>query len=80
MKPVQQVFALVLDKIPEFKSKKALFNRKLEKFKNSLTPEKYEKKQLDLKNKMEKELLFEDYLRITNNKKNKNKVLTMIYC
>ena len=80
MKPVQQVFALVLDKIPEFKSKKALFNRKLEKFKNSLTPEKYEKKQLDLKNKMVKELLFEDYLRITNNKKNKNKVLTMIYC
>ena len=35
MKPVQQVFALVLDKIPEFKSKKALFDRKLEKFKNS---------------------------------------------
>lgn len=80
MKPVQQVFALVLDKIPEFKSKKALFNRKLEKFKNSLTPEKYEKKQLGLKNKMVKELLFDDYLRITNNKKNKNKVLTMIYC
>ena len=80
MKPVQQVFALVLDKIPEFKIKKSLFNRKLEKFKNSLTPEKYEKKKTDMKNKMVKELLFDKYLRITNNKKNKNKELTMIYC
>ena len=33
-----------------------------------------------MKNKMVKELLFDKYLRITNNKKNKNKELTMIYC
>ena len=80
MKPVQQVFALVLDKIPEFKNKKPLFNRKLQKFKNSLTAEKYEKKKNDMRNKMVKELLFDKYLRITNNKKNKNKDLTLVYC
>jgi len=71
---------LVLDKIPEFKNKKPLFNRKLQKFKNSLTAEKYEKKKNVLRNKMVKELLFDKYLRITNNKKNKNKDLTLVYC
>ena len=61
MKPVQQVFALVLDKIPEFNRKKILFNKKLEKFKNILTEEKYAKKETDMKNKMVKELLFEQF-------------------
>ena len=75
MKPVQQIFALVLDDI--WKSQKKImkikkFNNELKTLKKTMIDDedKYEKKVEQLKNKEIKVLLFDKYLRITNNEKN----------
>ncbi len=76
MKPVQQVFALVLEQIKDFKKKKG---HSLRTWKNELSAlhEKYaddyeqsKKKENALRNKEVKALLFDTYLRKTNNLKN----------
>ena len=71
MKPVQQVFALVLDKIPAFNRKMLSFNKykkQIQEWKNNLPNDKADKKIEDLRNKEVKKLLFDDTL---NNIKNK---------
>jgi hypothetical protein len=82
MKPVQQVFALVLEKIWTMQNKKS----KLVKFKNevksleaSCDPEKFEDKLEQLKNKEVKALLFDEYLRETNNVKAGTQALTSFF-
>jgi len=82
MKPVQQVFALVLEKIWTMQNKKA----KLMKFKNevksleaSCDPEKFEDKLEQLKNKEVKALIFDEYLRETNNAKAGTQALTSFF-
>ena len=80
MKPVQQLFALVLEKIWEFQNKKS----KLMKFKKEVEllhknyddTDKFEDKLEQLKNKEIKILLFDEYLRETNNEKQGVKSLT----
>lgn len=70
MKPVQQVFALVLDKIPAFNRKMLTYNkykRQIKEWKDTLPVDKYEKKVEDLRNKEVKKLLFDETL---NNIKN----------
>jgi DNA polymerase elongation subunit (family B) len=67
MKPVQQVFALVLDEIPTFKNKLCKvkrFYKELEKLKSTLSDDKYKTKEEQLKNKEVKTLLFDKYLRL----------------
>jgi hypothetical protein len=75
MKPVQQLFALVLEKIWELQKKT---NTKMKKYKIEVEsiikkymddPEKCQDKIEDLRNKEIKTLLFEKYLRETNNEK-----------
>jgi hypothetical protein len=82
MKPVQQVFALVLEKIWTMQNKKA----KLMKFKNEVKaleatcdPDKFEDKLEQLKNKEVKTLLFDEYLRETNNAKAGTQALTSFF-
>ena len=82
MKPVQQVFALVLEKIWTMQNKKS----KLMKFKNevksleaSCDPEKFDDKLEQLKNKEVKALLFDEYLRDTNNAKAGTQALTSFF-
>jgi DNA polymerase elongation subunit (family B) len=82
MKPVQQVFALVLEKIWTMQNKKT----KLMKFKNevksleaSCDPEKFEDKLEQLKNKEVKALLFDEYLRETNNAKAGTQAMTSFF-
>jgi hypothetical protein len=82
MKPVQQVFALVLEKIWTMQNKKA----KLMKFKNevksleaSCDPEKFNDKLEQLKNKEVKALLFDEYLRETNNAKSGTQAMTSFF-
>ena len=73
MKPVQQVFALVLEKIWTMQGKRP----KLKKFKNDIeilrknteSNDKFEEKLEDLRCKEIKALLFDEYLRETNNEK-----------
>ena len=82
MKPVQQVFALVLEKIWTMQNKRATLSKyKIEM--NHLREkwieqgeEKYQDKLEDLKNKHVKALLFDEYLRVTNNQKVGNQALT----
>ena len=79
MKPVQQVFALVLEKIWIMQKKTA----KLKKFhadvatlrRNALTDEAFEDKVEQLKNREIKTLLFDEYLRKTTNAKMGNQSL-----
>jgi hypothetical protein len=79
MKPVQQLFALVLEKIWELQNKKG----KIKKFRNDIEilrrntdEDKFEDKLEQLKNKEIKTLLFDEYLRETNNEKQGNQSLT----
>jgi len=82
MKPVQQLFALILEKIWTMEKK----NGKLKKFKDEVNKiiattekDKIENKIENLRNKEIKDLLFDEYLIETNNKKENNQVLTNIF-
>jgi DNA polymerase elongation subunit (family B) len=73
MKPVQQVFALVLDKIWEMQNKSLTkgkkFKNEVEIMRKNTEESKFEEKLEQLKNKEVKALLFDEYLRETNNEK-----------
>jgi len=82
MKPVQQVFALVLEKIWEMQNKKskiAKFRRDIETLQRSTDPEKFEDKLESMKNKEVKALLFDEFLRETNNQKEGNQSLLKFF-
>ena len=83
MKPVQQVFALVLEKM-WIMNKKASRIRKFQLEVESLSKSITDNNKLldkidDLKNKEVKILLFDEFLRETNNQKNKNQPLTKYF-
>jgi DNA polymerase elongation subunit (family B) len=72
MKPVQQLFALVLEKIWEMQNKKPKiikFKKEVESLRKSIEPDKFDDKLEQMRNKEVKTLLFDDYLRVTNNEK-----------
>ena len=70
MKPLQQVFALVLEKIPAFKGRLINFNSKVRMLKRSEeNPEKRLKKETDIRNKEVKSIIFDEYLITSNNMK-----------
>jgi DNA polymerase elongation subunit (family B) len=83
MKPVQQVFALVIEKIWKSQkklSKLAKFKRDTELLKKACCDnETYQNKLEDLKNKEVKVLLFDEFLRETNNEKNGNQTLSKFF-
>jgi len=84
MKPVQQLFALVLEDMVLFKKKKGHTLRSWNKEKNilknkSINNEDYLKKLDKLKNNEVKSLLFDEYLIKYNNNVNKNKSILDIY-
>ena len=81
MKPLQQLFALVLEQMKDFKKKKGhtlhKWNKELEALRIEYPDdEKYKDKVNSLRNKEVKALLFDPYLRCTNNMKNGNKPIT----
>jgi hypothetical protein len=81
MKPVQQLFALVLEQMKDFKKKKGRTLRSWKKALEDLQseypdPEKYKDKEDALRNKEVKALLFDPYLRHTTNMKNGNTNIT----
>jgi len=82
MKPVQQVFALVLEKIWEMQNKKskiAKFRRDVDTLQRITDPEKFEDKLESMKNKEVKALLFDEFLRETNNQKDGNQSLLKFF-
>ena len=82
MKPLQQLFALVLEKIWVLQ-KKALkiknFKKEIETLRKTTDPEKFEDKLEQMRNKEVKILLFDEYLRVTNNEKEGNQSLTKFF-
>jgi len=82
MKPVQQVFALVLEKIWAMQNKTMKirkFQREVVVMKKNTDPEKVVAKLESMKNKEVKALLFDEYLRVTNNVKLGNNMLTSYF-
>ena len=73
MKPVQQVFALVLEKIWELQKKTNTkgkkFKRDIDALQKTINEEKFEEKLEQMRNKEVKALLFDEYLIKTNNEK-----------
>ena len=82
MKPLQQLFALVLEKIWDLQNKKSKiskFKKEIETLRKTIEPEKFEDKLEQMKNKEVKALLFDEYLRVTNNEKEGNQSLTKFF-
>ena len=82
MKPLQQLFALVLEKIWEMQNKKpkiARFRKEVEMLRRDNEELKFEEKLEKLKNNEVKALLFDKYLRETNNEKQGNQSLTKFF-
>jgi hypothetical protein len=83
MKPVQQVFALVLEKIWELQGKKQTkgrdFKKQIDKLRGTLEEDKFEDKVEQLRCKEIKALLFDEYLRETNNEKAGAQSLTKFF-
>ena len=78
MKPIQQVFALVLENIPSYKRQVPALKRNIDgwidKLKDDLTcsEEKLKKKISDIRNKEVKKILFDEYLMKIDNATQKN--------
>ena len=84
MKPIQQLFALVLEKLSAFKKRKGhtlrVWKDELKKLKDEYPDEtQYQKKEQMLRNKEVKILLFDDYLRITDNIKKGNQSIKSFF-
>ena len=80
MKPVQQVFALVLEEIDAFKRKKRNFQMQVDTLKNTIDDaDKLSTKIDDLRHKEVKALLFDKYLRETNNSKEGNQSVAKFF-
>ena len=79
MKPVIQIYSLVLYDMKEFKRRKTSFILELESIKNNIENEKYIKKEQTLKDKEVEKILFEKYIRIGKNIKNNNQMITSFF-
>jgi DNA polymerase elongation subunit (family B) len=82
MKPVQQLFALVLEKIWNMQNKKSKisnFKKEVKLLYDTTDPDKIDDKLEKLKNKEVKILLFDKYLRETNNVKEGNQSLVKFF-
>jgi len=82
MKPVQQVFALVLEKIWELQNKKTKilkFNKDVQILRNNTDEDKFEDKLEQLRNKEVKALLFDEYLREISNENQGNQSLMKFF-
>lgn len=63
MKPLQQIFALVLEQLPSFTHKDRMkMEQQIMSYKKKYTEEKYIEKQEELRNRKVKELMFDDIL------------------
>ena len=82
MKPVQQLFALVLEKIWLMQNKMpkiSKFKKDVELLRKNTDPEKFDDKLEQMRNKEVKTLLFDEYLRETNNEKAGNQSVTKFF-
>ena len=71
MKPLAQIFALVLEQIPQFKPSLASFRRQVKTLKRKWSddPNKMEREEDKLRTAAVKKIIFDDALRLANNRK-----------
>ena len=80
MKPVLQIYSLVLFDMPQFQKRKKMFQRKIERLREEAEDmEKYHKKVQQLKDKEVEKILFEKYLIINQNRANNNQMITSFF-
>jgi len=81
MKPVMQIFALVLENLKVFKTRRRGFDRKIRSLERKWKDDdkKCVENIMKVRNKHVKELLFDDILRIYNNKQNGQQSITSLF-
>lgn len=82
MKPVQQLFALVLEEINGFDKCRSLYQANIQKLynnKDNLDEDKIKKKETVLRNKLVKSIIFDKYLRNIENAKRCNREITSYF-
>ena len=83
MKPLQQLFALVLERVWEMQTnpsmKRTRFQREVASARSKTSPLKIEDKIQELREKEIKALLFDEFLRETNNSKENNQAMTVFF-
>ena len=79
MKPVLQIYSLILYDLKEFRRRKPAFLMELDTLRLHLEPEKYEKKEQQMKLKEVEKILFEKYLREDKNIKAGNRPITSFF-
>tara|TARA_Y100000389_G_C17471366_1_gene531537 strand:- start:16532 stop:20272 length:3741 start_codon:yes stop_codon:yes gene_type:complete len=76
MKPLIQIYSLILDDIPSFQKGKGILQQKISALSKNMDEEKLAKKIQSLKDKEVETLIFKKYLTINNNKAQKNRMIT----
>ena len=76
MKPVGQIYALAVTDLPEFKKGADYFDRKYNELLKVKEPEKALEKVKDLRYKEASNIIFNEVLRIAENRKNKSREIT----
>ena len=80
MKPVLQIYSLVLFDMPQFQKRKKMFQRKLARLRDETDDfDKYQKKAQQWKDKEVESILFEKYLIINKNRANNNTMITSFF-
>ena len=80
MKPVLQIYSLILLDMPQFKRKKQMFLQKLKTLESNMDDyDKYLEKAQKLKDKEVEKLLFSKHLMINTNNKNNNTMITSFF-
>ena len=80
MKPVLQIYSLVLYDMPQFQKRKKMFQRKIARMREEAEDmDKYHKKVQQMKDKEAEVILFEKYLILNKNKANNNSMITTFF-
>ena len=80
MKPVLQIYSLVLYDMPQFQKRKKMFQRKLKRLREeSEDMDSYYKKEQQWKDKEVETILFEKHLMLNKNKANNNTMITSFF-
>tara|TARA_R110002012_G_scaffold233196_3_gene406280 strand:+ start:79 stop:738 length:660 start_codon:yes stop_codon:yes gene_type:complete len=80
MKPVLQIYSLVLYDMPQFQKRKKMFQRKIVRMREEAEDmDKYHKKVQQMKDKEAEAILFEKYLILNKNKANNNSMITTFF-
>ena len=76
MKPVGQIYALIVEQLNGYTKPKGYFQRKFKALKNERGEFKAKNKITDLRHEEASKILFDDVLRVADNKRNRNFEIT----